>query len=240
MKTNVKLTVLFDNNSLQNNLQTDWGFSCLVEFANAKLLFDTGDNGKILLTNMEKLGIDPKSIDIVFLSHFHHDHTGGLKDFLQMNSKVKVYFPQSFPQEIVDVIYNSGAEPVPVSGSIEIIPNIFSLGEIDGKIPEQSLALASDKGLVVVTGCAHPGILEILKQAKNKFPHNLISLVIGGFHLYKLSEKEASKIVTDIYEMDVLRVAPTHCTGETARKLFYNQFGDNYQEIGLGKILEIN
>ncbi|MFA7418333.1 MAG: MBL fold metallo-hydrolase [Melioribacteraceae bacterium] len=239
MKTNIRLTVLYDNNPLINNLQTDWGFSCLLEFANTKLLFDTGDNGKILLNNMEKLGIDPKSIDIVFLSHFHHDHTGGLKDFLQMNSKVKVYFPQSFPQEIVDVIYNSGAEPVPVSGSIEIIPNIFSLGEIDGKIPEQSLALVSDKGLVVVTGCAHPGIITILEKAKTKFSHESIYMVIGGFHLHKTNANEINDVVHQLFKMDIVNLAPTHCSGREARIMFEEVFDKGYVEIGVGKVVEI-
>jgi 7,8-dihydropterin-6-yl-methyl-4-(beta-D-ribofuranosyl)aminobenzene 5'-phosphate synthase len=86
----VSITVIYDNNPFLKDLQTDWGFSCLVEIGKTRLLFDTGDNGGILLVNMSKLGIDPKSINLVFLSHFHHDHTGGLIDFLRANPSITV------------------------------------------------------------------------------------------------------------------------------------------------------
>jgi 7,8-dihydropterin-6-yl-methyl-4-(beta-D-ribofuranosyl)aminobenzene 5'-phosphate synthase len=240
MKTNVKLTVVYDNNPIQKGLQTDWGFSCLIEIKNNMILFDTGENGKILLDNMEKLGIDPKSIDTVVLSHFHHDHSGGLKDFLQTNSEVKVYYPQSFPQELIDVIINSGAEPVSVSNSIEILPDVYSLGEIDGIIPEQSVALRSSEGIVIITGCAHPGILNILQKAKNKFPEEVIYLALGGFHLHRLNAIEINEVIQKIFNMEILTVAPTHCTGNEARKIFKEVFDADYTEVGVGKVITID
>ena len=53
----VNLTIIYDNNPMKNGLQTDWGFACLVEVGKTKLLFDTGDNGGILLGNMAKLNV---------------------------------------------------------------------------------------------------------------------------------------------------------------------------------------
>jgi len=240
MKTNIKLTIVYDNKSMQKNLQTDWGFSCLVEFDKTKLLFDTGDNGSILLSNMNKLDIEPKNINTVFLSHFHHDHIGGLQEFLKKNSKVKIFYPQSFPLEIIDMIKNSGAMPVPVSDFVEIFQEVFSLGEIDGKIPEQSLALHSSKGIVVITGCAHPGIIKILEKAKNKFPNELIYLALGGFHLHRLNEDEINDIIQKIFDMGILTIAPAHCSGDIARKMFKEVFDKNYIEIGAGKIITID
>jgi len=234
----VSITVIYDNNPYLKDLQTDWGFACLVEFGKTKLLFDTGDNGNILLSNMAKLNIDPIDIDLVFLSHFHHDHTGGLKDFLKINSKVKVYFPQSFPAEIVEVINNSGAVPVPVSSFHELQTNIFSLGELGSAIPEQSLAIRTAKGIVVITGCAHPGIINILEKAVISFPDEMIYLAMGGFHLHKQNKSEINSTINKIVKMEILNVAPSHCSGDTARKMFKEVYKDNYFDIGVGKLLK--
>ena len=235
----VNLTIIYDNNPMKNGLQTDWGFACLVEVGKTKLLFDTGDNGGILLGNMAKLNIDPKSVGLVFLSHFHHDHTGGLRDFLKINPKVKVYFPQSFPAELVEMIKNSVAALIPVSSFKELQTNIFSLGEFGGVIPEQSLAVRTSKGIVVVTGCAHPGIINILEKAKSNFSNELIYLSVGGFHLHPLNNDELKNIIQKIFDMDILTVVPVHCSGSAARKMFEDVFGDGYIDAGVGKIIKI-
>ncbi|MDK2811907.1 MAG: 7,8-dihydropterin-6-yl-methyl-4-(beta-D-ribofuranosyl)aminobenzene 5-phosphate synthase, partial [Petrotoga sp.] len=63
----LKVTILYDNTMHDKNLQANWGFSALIEVENApKILFDTGGSGEILLNNMEKLGVDPSTIDEVF------------------------------------------------------------------------------------------------------------------------------------------------------------------------------
>lgn len=236
---NVSLTIIYDNNPMMNGLQTDWGFACLVEVGKTKLLFDTGGNGDILLSNMAKLNIDPKGVDLVFLSHFHHDHTGGLRDFLKINPKVKVYFPQSFPAEIVGMMKNSGAVLIPVSSFNELQTDIFSLGEFGDVIPEQSLAVRTSKGIVVVTGCAHLGITNILEKAKGNFPNEIIYLSLGGFHLYRLNNDELKNIIQKIFDMNILTVAPVHCSGSAARKMFETVFGDGYIDAGVGKIIKI-
>ena len=236
----VNITVIYDNNPYPKGLQTDWGFSCLVEVGKTKLLFDTGDNGSILLNNMSKLGIDPKSIDIVFLSHFHHDHTGGLNDFLKKNPGVTIYYPQSFSVKLINEMKNSGATLVSVSTFQKIKENIFSLGELDGAIPEQSLAIRTLKGIVVITGCAHPGIINILEKAKSSFPDEVIYLAMGGFHLHAKTNDEIKDIINKILEMKVLKAAPCHCSGDKARTLFKDAFINDYVEIGTGKIIKID
>lgn len=235
----VSITVIYDNNSFLKGLQTDWGFACLIEVGKTKLLFDTGDNGNILLSNMAKLNINPEDIDLIFLSHFHHDHTGGLSEFLKKKSNVKIYYPKSFPNQLVEEIKKSGAIPVPVSSFQELQTNIFSLGELDSAIPEQSLAIQTAKGIVVITGCAHPGIVNILEKAKNSFHDELIYLTMGGFHLHRNTVAEISKVINEIIDLEIRTVAPSHCSGDNARKMFNEVYGDNYIEIGAGKIIKI-
>ncbi len=236
----VSITVIYDNNPFLKDLQTDWGFSCLVEIGKTRLLFDTGDNGGLLLVNMSKLGIDPKSINLVFLSHFHHDHTGGLIDFLRANPSITVCYPWSFPDKLIDTMIRSNVTLLPVSSFQKLKENIFSLGELNGAIPEQSLAVRTTKGIVVITGCAHPGIINILEKAKNFFPDEVINLVLGGFHLYEQTGEEIKVIMNKIFKMGVLQVAPSHCSGDIARKMFKDIYNDNYVEIGTGKVIKIN
>ena len=235
----VTITVLYDNYQMKKGLEADWGFACLIETGKIRLLFDTGDKGDILLSNMTKLNIDPESIDFVFLSHFHHDHTGGLSVFLKKNSKAIIYYPQSFPAQLLDEMKSFGAKSVPVSSFQELQTNIFSLGELDGGIPEQSLAIRTSKGIVVVTGCAHPGIINILEKAKDFFTNEKIYFAIGGFHLFRETEDKIKDTINKMLNMGIISVSPSHCSGDIARKLFKEAYRNNYIETGTGKNIRI-
>jgi len=94
----MKVTIIYDNTSSRADLKADWGFSALVEIEGRKLLFDTGANGKILLSNMQKLKINPAQIKDVVISHLHWDHAGGLSSFLEVNSQVKLWIPSFLPE----------------------------------------------------------------------------------------------------------------------------------------------
>jgi len=236
---NVVITVLYDNYQMKKSLETDWGFSCLIETGEIKFLFDTGESGEILLRNMSKLSIAPEDIDFVFLSHFHHDHTGGLSAFLKKNFNLTIYYPQSFQANLIKDMENSGAKLIQVSSFIELLTNIFSLGELDGAVPEQSLAIRTPKGIAVVTGCAHPGIINILEKAKELFPEETIYLALGGFHLFRKTDDEIKNTIEKMLNMEIINAAPSHCSGNSARYLFKEAYHNNYIETGTGKIIEI-
>jgi len=230
----MKITIIYDNTVYREELQADWGFSCLVEIEADKrryqrgftrILFDTGGNGKILLSNMEKLKIDPASIDEVFISHAHFDHIGGLSEFLNVNNKAKIYIPPSFSGP-------SDREVIIINGPTKIHENVFSTGELEGI--EQSMVVLTDlpakastkagKGVVLIVGCSHPymgHILDVAKQFGKPYA------VIGGLHGF--SEFELFK--------DLQLICPTHCTQHKAelKKLYPKK----YIEGGAGKIIEI-
>ncbi|RLG70540.1 MAG: hypothetical protein DRO11_06110, partial [Methanobacteriota archaeon] len=147
------ITIVYDNNPYDPRLRKGWGFSCLIKTNGKTILFDTGGDGSILLGNMEKLGIDPKKIDIIVLSHIHGDHTGGLETILALNKKTTVYTPKSFPEDIKNYI-RSRAKLVEVGKPAEIVRGVYTTGELGTSIVEQSPVVVTPSGLVAVTGCA--------------------------------------------------------------------------------------
>ncbi len=93
-QTPAQITVLYDAFGPPSALKLDWGFSALVEYQGKRILFDTGNNGKIFEHNVGELQIDLKRLDAVVISHRHSDHTGGLNYLLKINPNVKIFTPQ--------------------------------------------------------------------------------------------------------------------------------------------------
>jgi 7,8-dihydropterin-6-yl-methyl-4-(beta-D-ribofuranosyl)aminobenzene 5'-phosphate synthase len=236
--SNITITIIYDNNEYDKRLKTAWGFSCLVELKEKKILFDTGGDSLTLLSNMKKLEIDPKKLDIIVLSHIHGDHTGGLTGLLKINPNVTVYIPKSFPDSLKDDIKSHGATFVEVANSTKIFNGVLITGELGTWIKEQSLIIKTEKGLVVITGCAHPGIVNIIKKAKELTKEN-VYLVLGGFHLGGASNQEIQNIVKSFRDLEIKKVAPCHCTGDEAISLFKKEYKEDFVKAGVGKIIEV-
>jgi 7,8-dihydropterin-6-yl-methyl-4-(beta-D-ribofuranosyl)aminobenzene 5'-phosphate synthase len=233
-----RLTILYDNNPYDYRLKSSWGFSCLIELAGKTVLFDTGGDGEILLYNMRVLNKDPKTIDMIVLSHIHGDHTGGLWSLLREKPTLEVYIPESFPQEFEQRVKKYGAQVVRVHAPLEIDRGIYSTGEVDHGIKEQSLIIKTPKGIILITGCAHPGIVEIIKEAKSITKED-VYMVIGGWHLSSAGEREMKGIIDAFQRMGIQKVAPYHCTGDRAMAMFKSEYRGNYIEAGVGRIIEI-
>lgn len=231
----LSITVVYDNNPHKQGLQTEWGFSTYIAGPAKTILFDTVGSS-VLLDNMEKLHIEPNSIDAVVLSHIHADHTGGLSSFVEKNNNVTVYLPESFPTKFKENSQSYGAKIVEVNEPVKICENIHSTGQLGTTIIEQSLAIRTNKGLVIITGCAHPGIVKIITKAKELLKDDIL-LVTGGFHLGLATKSDIENIVSSFKQLGVNYVAPSHCTGEKARNLFKQLFGQNYIDIGAGKTI---
>jgi 7,8-dihydropterin-6-yl-methyl-4-(beta-D-ribofuranosyl)aminobenzene 5'-phosphate synthase len=211
----MKITIIYDNEAYKEGLQADWGFSCVVEIKNTpKILFDTGANGAILLSNMEKLKIDPASIQDIVISHAHFDHVGGLSAFLNVNSDVSIYVPASIGKG------HSEKGVISVDGPMEIYENVFSTGELDNF--EQSMAIKTDDGVVVIAGCSHPGMAHILDAASQ---FGKVYAVVGGLHGF--CEYELFK--------DLKLICPTHCTQH--KQEIKSLYPDRYVQGGAGQVI---
>jgi 7,8-dihydropterin-6-yl-methyl-4-(beta-D-ribofuranosyl)aminobenzene 5'-phosphate synthase len=211
----MKITIIYDNTVCHPDLIPDWGFACLVETGNHTLLFDTGARGRLLLNNMKTLGISPQAIDMVFLSHDHFDHTGGLQDFLSVQP-TKVVAPAGcrVPPTATDVIG--------INQPMQIGDGLYSTGALDDF--EQSLVIRQDDRMVVVVGCSHPGVGRILEAASG---FGRVNTLVGGLHGFN-----------DFPLIETLDgVCPTHCTQHITE--IKQRFPEKYLAGGAGTVLQL-
>jgi 7,8-dihydropterin-6-yl-methyl-4-(beta-D-ribofuranosyl)aminobenzene 5'-phosphate synthase len=234
----LRITILYDNIVYDPRMRADWGFAALIEYRGHTLLFDTGGNANILMRNMDLLEIDSMSIEVVVLSHSHGDHVGGLAGLTRSGARPPVYVPPSFRDDFKQQLRRTG-ELVEVEPGQEILPGMLTTGELGARqIPEQALVIQLEDGIVVVTGCAHPGIVEMVARAKD-LSGGPVRLVLGGFHMGDRSASQIRSILADFRRLGVEQVAPTHCTGERAMELFAASYGDSYVEAGTGRVIEV-
>lgn len=238
-KNTNQIAIIYDNNTLKSGIKPSWGFSCLITIPQYSILFDTGGDPSILINNMLEMDINPEKINNVALSHIHGDHVGGLAGFLRLQKhNITVYLPESFTKGFKEEASLLGADIKEIEGPLMIHRGIYTTGQLGGSIKEQSLILKTSEGLVIITGCAHPGIVEIVDHVRSLFKEN-IYLLIGGFHLTGKSSKEIMEIAKRLEGLKVENISPCHCSGDTAREVFKNYFGKNYIECAAGAVIEL-
>jgi len=213
----MKITIVYDNEARKAGLRQGHGFSALIEdAAMSPLLLDTGADGAALLHNMRELNINAQHISIIVISHAHGDHTGGLSEVLGINRTAELYLPSSFKRAF------PSRKVTVVKHPVQIRENIFSTGELEEV--EQSLALKTDKGIFVLTGCAHPGIENIL-AASAKFGE--LYGIAGGFHGFHNFEAFRGLSL----------ICPCHCT--THKQEIRDLFKDRILGCGAGLVIEL-
>jgi len=231
------VTVLYDNIPFDNSLKTHWGFSCLLEKGSTRILFDTGANSDTLLSNVKALKLDLARLDAVVFSHVHADHTGGYGGLPpRVLTESPVYVPQSFPADLKQQL-----RAIEVHDTMVLPDGDFrTTGELpDGPLTEQALIVKTRRGLVVLTGCAHPGIVNIVRRVK-EISGEKIYLVMGGFHLLQTPSGEVEKITKELRALGVERVSPSHCTGEAAIEMFKREYGTDFVANGVGKVIHVD
>jgi len=225
----MEITILYDNEGFKKGLKSGYGFSALIRSNGKNILFDTGWDGGMLLSNMDAFGFSPRDIDVIVLSHWHWDHIGGLPTVLEITKNIDVFVPASFSQHLIREIEKT-KKVHKVKEPVEIVKGVYSTGELEGRfndiiIGEQALAIKTSKGLVVVVGCSHPGVDKILARARSI---SQVYGIIGGLHSF------------DNYgQLDGLGlIAPLHCTQH--KNEIRNEFKDKVEFGGVGwsKIVE--
>ncbi|MGP8319900.1 MAG: MBL fold metallo-hydrolase [Methanosarcinaceae archaeon] len=214
------ITIVYDNEN-NKGFTNGWGFSCLIDTGETKILFDTGWDGCVLLHNLKNIHISPEEIDKVVLSHQHWDHIGGLPVLLKIHPGIEVYVPASFSKRLKDEI-SARANLIEVSEATKICHSVYTTGELDTDekgMKEQSLIINSVSGLYIITGCSHPGLTRIINAASQ---FGTVTGIIGGLH--------GSTDYTMLEGMNL--IAACHCT--VHKKEIAMQFPDAFKEVGAG------
>ncbi len=176
-------------------LEGESGVSYLIRADDTTILFDLGlnknqEHPSPLLRNMERLGVNFNEIDMIFISHAHLDHIGGME-----NAREGLFAPSAgyvdlhqMPAYLPTPLVNPAATPIVIEEPTVLAPGIVSMGPIPrqlfflGWTPEQSLAIhVEGKGVVLIIGCGHPTIQKIIARKEMLFDEPLYG-VIGGLH----------------------------------------------------------
>ncbi len=191
---------LIDYYAAEPELATEAGVAYLIEADGQRILMDTGLNQKKahpspLVRNMQRLGIAPESLNMLFFSHCHLDHVGGRREekrgeFSLSQGPVKLgAIPAYAAQPLKPSSFNPGPRSEIVSGPRVLAPGIASIGPQPrflfglGYTAEHSLAVkVAGKGLVLIVGCGHQTIEKIIERAQALF-NEPIYAIVGGLHL---------------------------------------------------------
>lgn len=272
------IKALAENTSISSELGCEHGLSLYIETDKHKILFDMGVSA-LFAKNALLLGVDLGGVDIAFISHGHYDHGGGLKTFLGMNDKAKVYISsRAFDGHFAN-FENGGIKPVGLDTALMDSGRFLYVGEhlqIDEELTlfshvrclrlnpsgnadllkmeggsylpddfmhEQNLCIVENGKTVLISGCAHCGIVNILEHFHGRngyYPDT----VIGGLHLFNPARdtSERPEIVREIAEFLLetkAKFQTCHCTGIESFNLLKQLMGDRIDYLSGGQALKL-
>ncbi|MBH5319116.1 MBL fold metallo-hydrolase [Paenibacillus sp. GSMTC-2017] len=161
-----------------------------------------------------------------------------------------------------ETLEDAGAHFVYNRDFVEIAPNIYLTGEvprtsdyeigdtdivvetkdgyaIDPVEDDQSVIIRTENGLFIILGCSHAGMINILNYAKAMTGESRIHTVIGGTHLWTVSEEQKSKTIEALVEMDIERIGVSHCTGFEVSSRMALALGNRFFHCNVGMVVEV-
>ncbi|MHA1907439.1 MAG: MBL fold metallo-hydrolase [Candidatus Thorarchaeota archaeon] len=223
----VKITVLVDNYP-NGSLNSPWGLSMLVETENVTILFDSGPNPATLEENAEALGVDLSACDLVVVSHEHLDHVDGLTHISEIHDDLSLYTPY---YDTTPKYWMSGFDVIEVEETMELSSGIAIIGESW----ERALAInVRNLGLVILAGCSHLRIENMVSTAIDELNVNETHMVIGGFHLASSTYSRVLSTVESLFQLGVQNIYPIHCSGDAIRNYLATDYPTNFGNASVG------
>jgi len=253
----MRVTALVENISSNEDLSAEHGLSLYIETTSHKILFDMGQT-ELFAENAKKLGIDLSEIDIAILSHGHYDHGGGLKCFLEINDRAKVYISKyAFEPHYngiqkyigLDTSLQDNKRIIFTNDEIEIVKGLtlyscngynksFELGSFglnkkvtDTFIPDDFL---HEQYLLI----EEDGKKVLMSGCSHKGILNIAEwfrpdILIGGFHFSKLPLDETLKVYAQYLDRFDTEYYTCHCTGVEQYE-FMKQYMNRLEYIATG------
>ncbi|MCJ7813955.1 MAG: MBL fold metallo-hydrolase [Candidatus Atribacteria bacterium] len=282
----LKITTVVDNYAEKGtSFLAQHGLSLFIEVKSnksaVKILLDTGQSSSTLLYNTRLLNINPNSVDLIFLSHCHNDHTGGILGLLnEIDKKVPVVaHPEIFRenynfQGIIsskgiseensrENIIKKGGQIILIKEPFQIYDGVISSGEVERMTDFESKGIGTfnlkegilmpddlkddmsiivnikNKGLFIIAGCSHSGILNIINHSIKITGNKKIYGIMGGLHLVGSSKEKIKKTISGITDFNPEKIVVGHCTGLEAIAEFSSVFGEKFSYMHVGKTIEV-
>lgn len=251
-----------------HNFIAEHGFSALIETDDEKVLIDTGVTGIAMKHNLDLMGVKMKDIDVIALSHGHNDHTGGLDKVRGKIIAHPDSFHKRWLSPKPGLKYDlTSPKPNPKKHKIEyhtkpvkLAKGVMTTGEVprvhkweelpvfrmvkndmvyqDTVKDDMGIVINTKKGLVVIQGCSHAGIINTVIAAKKVTGVDKVHCVIGGFHLIGPAEKKINKTIDEFKKLNIDKVIPIHCTGFEGIKQVSLQMPEQFEYCTVGCEME--
>ena len=256
----MKITTLIENHgNPEAGLAGEHGLSLLLEVDGKKILFDTGQTGAFV-ENAQKLSVDLCSLNMVFLSHGHYDHTGGVPMLVEKGYRGKIYTGTGFFEKkykrLLDGTMKYNGNPFPkeqynicmiekdmlrITEHVILFQNFqrqtsfeqlnfkfyLEKEKIDKFADEICLGIETAKGIVLLVGCSHVGIVNIMMTVKERIKKPIAGIV-GGTHLMEAGKERLEATIQAFKQEPLEFLAVSHCTGEQHMKVLKDAFGKKF------------
>lgn len=212
-------------------------FGCLVRVDSLTILFDEFEG-----SYLEERGIDFSDMDLVFVpggkfrrpvaqARFDKIHFADATVCVAEPPSPKARWKHEKWREYLIV----ASEPV------KIAEHVYSTGPIGTDKTAQGMFIETEHGIVLITGCALPGMSKIVRAAKKHLNRDVL-LVVGGFHMDEMGNDfdEMVKEIEVLQGLGIKYVAPVHCTGTDAQALLKEAFAERFIDLGVGDKLNVS
>lgn len=237
----ITIVNLFDRRSIRKDLYYGEGLSLYVTVGETSFLFDTGNldkTGLVILDNMEALAIEPEGVENIVISHHHQGI--GLTGIKERAVDAEVFIPMFYytaPLDKLGIDYTQ----IPENAFIEMMPHVFSTGSMYSEedfLFEQAVVIEYEKGIIVLTGCAHPGLEQIIARIKNRFDQKPIKLLITGNIMEDAGRAEIREMITFLEQSEIEWFAPGHCSGQLMQRMVARAIGRSYVNFMAGTLIQ--